>query len=122
LDGLVIENLCNIKLRNVFTTFSSPTSKTLRKKTTHMKPPTRATQKLLGKRVRPKTRLLLERAIEVSMLPPLVARGIAADFVPCSIRTLIRAEKLGQLTAIRRGQQNVSYERSQFLRWVGLTK
>lgn len=87
-----------------------------------MKPPTRATQKLLGKRVRPKTRLLLERAIEVSMLPPLVARGIAADFVPCSIRTLIRAEKLGQLTAIRRGQQNVSYERSQFLRWVGLTK
>ena len=87
-----------------------------------MRPPTRATQELLGKKVRPKTRALLERAIEVSMLPPLVARGIAADFVPCSVRTLIRAEKLGELTPIRRGTQNISYERGQFLKWVGVCK
>jgi hypothetical protein len=87
-----------------------------------MKSPARATQELLGKKLRPKTRALLERAIEVPMLPPLVARGVAADFVPCSVRTLIRAEKLGELTPIRRGTQNVSYERGQFLRWAGVTK
>ena len=88
-----------------------------------MREPSNATQELLGtKKPRPKTRALLERPIEISMLPPLVARGVAADFIGCSTRTLIRAEREGKLTAIRRGEQNVSYERKQFLHWAGVTK
>ena len=67
-----------------------------------------------------KSRFLLERPIEVSQLPPLIPRPTAADFALLSRKTLIRAEQKGQLTPIRRGDQNVSYERSQFLRFLGL--
>jgi hypothetical protein len=91
-------------------------------KTYRMSRPSRATEKILGnKKLRPKTRALLDRSIEIQQLPVAVPRGVGADFVPCSVRTLIRAEKLGQLTPIRRGQ-NVSYLREEFLRWVGLAE
>jgi len=87
-----------------------------------MKQPARSTQELLGpKKLRPKTRALLERAISVEQLPPLIPRPVAADFIPCSVRTLIREEKAGRLNPIRRGQ-NISYERSAFLAWLGIQK
>ena len=84
--------------------------------------PSRETEKILGrKKVRPKTRALLERSIEVAQLPVVVPRGVGADFVPCSVRTLARAEQRGELTAIRRGQ-SIGYDRTQFLRWVGIAE
>lgn len=58
-----------------------------------------------------KTRLLLDRAINVEQLPARVPRGVAADFVPCDKRTLLRAEKRGDLTPYRRGQL-VTYDRT----------
>ena len=87
-----------------------------------MSKPSRETEKILGrKKVRPKTKALLERAIEVRQLPVIIARGICADFVPCSMRTLARAEQRQELTPIRRGQ-SIFYARSQFLRWLGVAE
>lgn len=73
------------------------------------------------KKLSPKLRNLLERPVEVSMLPPLIPRGVGAAFALLSIRTLARYEnKPNGLTPIRRGTQNVYYERGEFLRWLGI--
>jgi hypothetical protein len=67
----------------------------------------------------PKTRLLIARAVELSQLPVRVPRGVAADFIPCDKRTLLRAEKKGLLRPYRRGQL-VTYDRTEFLRYCGI--
>jgi hypothetical protein len=84
----------------------------------------RSTKRELGRQLRdmrknPKLRLLLDRPIEVSQLPPFVPRGIASAFSLLSTRTLLRYEGKG-LTPIRRGRQSVCYERGEFLRWLGI--
>jgi hypothetical protein len=66
-----------------------------------------------------KTRLLLDRAIELSQLPVRIPRGVAADFIPCDKRTLLRAEKRALLRPYRRGQL-VTYDRTEFLRYCGI--
>ena len=69
-----------------------------------------------------KTRLLLERPIQREELPVLIPRGVAADFAVCSKRTLIRAERDGKLTPVRRGNQSVSYRRGEFLKFLGISE
>src|SRR4030095_14902255 len=80
----------------------------------------RSTKREFGRQLRdmrknPKLRLLLDRPIEVSQLPPFVPRGIASAFSLLSTRTLMRYEGKG-LTPIRRGRQSVCYERGEFLK------
>jgi hypothetical protein len=70
----------------------------------------------------PKTRNLLERPIELSQLPPLIPRPVGAKFAVLSPKTLARAEREGKLTPIRRGKTNVSYDREEFLRWLGIER
>jgi hypothetical protein len=66
-----------------------------------------------------KSKMLPPKAISLEQLPHLIPRAVAADFAVCHRRTLARAEMLGQLTPIRRGQ-NISYRRDQFLQWLGI--
>jgi hypothetical protein len=73
-----------------------------------------------AKKASVKSRNLLTRPIEISMLRPFIPRPIAADFAVCSRKTLIRAEQKGQLIPIRRGDQSVCYERSAFLKFLGI--
>ena len=69
-----------------------------------------------------KTRLLFETPIRLEQLPVLVPRAVAADFAVVSVRTLMRAERDGKLTPIRRGDQAVSYRRDEFLKFLGITE
>jgi hypothetical protein len=68
----------------------------------------------------PKLRVLLDKPVEIWQLPPLIPRSIGAAFALLSVRTLVRNEKAGGLTPIRRGPQSVYYERGQFLKWLGI--
>jgi hypothetical protein len=63
---------------------------------------------------------LLKKSIELSQLPPLIPRPIAARFACVSPKTLARAEKAGHLTPIKRNQTNVAYDRGEFLRFLGI--
>ena len=108
-------------LLHIFTGFFLPSFPFYRKNLP-MSKPSRETEKILGnKKMRPKTKALLEKAIRTEQLPVIVPRGVGADFVPCCVRTLVRAERRGELTAIRRGQ-SIGYERGEFLRWAGVAE
>ena len=60
--------------------------------------------------------LPLERVVAVEC-----GQGVAAAFALMSKRSLWRAEQEGKLTPIRRGKQNVSYERGELLRFLGIS-
>lgn len=63
---------------------------------------------------------LLNQAIEVSQLGPLVPRPVAVKFSNLSERTFRRAELGNQLTPIKRNSQSVSYRKEQLLAFLGL--
>jgi hypothetical protein len=65
--------------------------------------------------------LLIERAIQVEELSPLVPRPLAAKFGLLSTRTLKNHEGRG-LTPIRRNARSVSYRREELLAFLGLTE
>jgi len=62
---------------------------------------------------------LIERAIQVEELPPLVPRPLAAKFGFVSTRTLANYEGRG-LTPIKRNARSVSYRREELLEFFGL--
>ena len=63
---------------------------------------------------------LLDKAIEIWQLPPLVSRQIAVKFSDLSERTYMRAEQKGLLHPINRNSQSVSYDRRELLKFLGL--
>ena len=63
----------------------------------------------------PKTRKLLDCAIEVRQLPVIVSRPLASAFSGLSPRTLARAEKAGLLRPIKRNLASVSYRKEELL-------
>jgi hypothetical protein len=60
------------------------------------------------------------RITEAAQLPQRVPRQVAAQFAMLSPKTLRRAELRGELTAFRRNSRAVSYDRAEFLRWLGI--
>ena len=66
-----------------------------------------------------KTSKVLKVAISVEQLPPLVPRGLAADFALVNERTLIRAERKGLLSPIKRNLRTVSYRKDELLKYLG---
>jgi hypothetical protein len=82
---------------------------------------------ILRKRKSRKKPGLLDQAIEIHQLPPLVMRQIAVRFSGLSERTLMRAEKGNpekgippQLHPVKRNSQCVSYFRDELLEFLGL--
>jgi hypothetical protein len=71
-------------------------------------------------KVSPKTRQLLDRAIEVHQLPPLVSRPLAVNFSGLSARTFRRAERRGEIAAIKRNRSSTFYRRSDLLAFLGI--
>jgi hypothetical protein len=71
-------------------------------------------------KISPKVRNLLERPIEVQMLPALIPGAVAAICSSFDTRTLLRHEQQGELTPVRVGSQRVFYRREEFLRWLGI--
>jgi hypothetical protein len=71
-------------------------------------------------KVSPKTRKLLDRAIEPSQLPFLVSRPLAVNFSGLSSRTFLRAERAGKLTPIKRNKSSTFYLRSNLLTYLGI--
>jgi hypothetical protein len=74
-----------------------------------------------------KTRLNLQinmlqpqKAITVEQIPEFVPRPLASVFGFISKRTLLRAERDGKLTPIRRGVQNVLYRKDELLKFLGI--
>jgi hypothetical protein len=57
---------------------------------------------------------------EASLLPQRVPRPMAAEFARLDPKTLRRAEIRGELTPFHRNSRVVSYDRDQFLRWLGI--
>jgi hypothetical protein len=66
-----------------------------------------------------KTRRVLERAIPVESLPPLVPRSLACDFSLLTPRTFDRAVEKGLLTPVKRNSRTVSYHRDELLKFLG---
>jgi hypothetical protein len=65
--------------------------------------------------------LKLKESIRVEQLPVQIPRSLGALAASCSRMTLIRAEKEGFLVPIRRGGGRiVYYDRTNFLRWMGI--
>lgn len=60
--------------------------------------------------------------IEVDRLPLLLKRTEVARLARCCIRTIQRAESLGELPVARRGSGSTRtlYRRADVLRWLGL--
>jgi hypothetical protein len=67
-----------------------------------------------------KTPKVLKIAIGVEQLPPLVSRPLAADFALVNVRTLIRAERKGLLSPIKRNARTVSYRKAELLKFLGI--
>ena len=63
---------------------------------------------------------LLDKAIEIWQLPPLVQRQLAVQFSNLSERTFQRAEERGLIHPIRRNSRTVSYDRRELLKFLGL--
>jgi hypothetical protein len=57
---------------------------------------------------------------EASQLPQRVPRPMAAQFARVDPKTLRRAELRGELTPFYRNSRVVSYDRDQFLKWLGI--
>ena len=66
-----------------------------------------------------KTRRILERAIPVESLPPLVPKQLACDFSLLTTRTLDRAVEKGLLHPVKRNSRAVSYHRDELLQFLG---
>jgi hypothetical protein len=72
------------------------------------------------KKLSPTTRRVLDKAIRIEQLPEIVSRVLAADFMCVNPRTLMRAERKGLLTPIKRNRKTVCYSREQLLRFAGI--
>jgi hypothetical protein len=57
---------------------------------------------------------------EASLLPQRIPRPMAAEFAHLDPKTLRRAELRGELTPFHRNSRVVSYDRDEFLRWLGI--
>lgn len=57
---------------------------------------------------------------EASSLPERISRPMAARFAQLDPKTLRRAELRGELTPFYRNSRVVSYDRDQFLKWLGI--
>jgi hypothetical protein len=57
---------------------------------------------------------------EASQLPQRIPRPMAAHFARLDPKTLRRAELRGELIPFYRNSRVVSYDRDQFLRWLGI--
>jgi hypothetical protein len=57
---------------------------------------------------------------EAGQLPQRVPRPMAAQFAHLDPKTLRRAELRGELTPFHRNSRVISYDREQFLRWLGI--
>jgi hypothetical protein len=71
-------------------------------------------------KVSPKVRKLLDRAIEISQLPPIVSRPLAVNFSGLSSRTFRRAEAAGLLAPVKRNRSSTFYRRADLLRYLGI--
>ena len=71
-------------------------------------------------KVSPKARKLLDRAIEVTQLPPLVSRPLAVNFSGLSARTFRRAERRGEIAPVKRNRSSTFYRRADLLRYLQL--
>jgi hypothetical protein len=79
----------------------------------------KATKVSFKKTRREKTRRVLERAIPVESLPPLVSKALACDFSLLTPRTFDRAVEKGLLTPVKRNSRTVSYHRDELLAFLG---
>ena len=71
-------------------------------------------------RLGPTTKRVLKTAIRIEQLPELIARPLAADFACVNPRTLMRAERRGELTPIKRNRKTVCYRKSDLLEFLGI--
>lgn len=71
-------------------------------------------------KISPKARKLLDRAIEVNQLPPVVSRPVAVLFSGLSSRTFRRAERTGKIVPIKRNRSSTFYRRSDLLAYLGI--
>jgi hypothetical protein len=70
-----------------------------------------------------KNNLLVERALTVEELPPLVPRPLAAKFGFMSTRTLKNHEApKGPLNPIKRNARSVSYLKEELLAFLGISE
>ena len=57
---------------------------------------------------------------EAALLPQRIPRPMAAQFAHLDSKTLRRAELRGELTPFYRNSRVISYDRAQFLGWLGI--
>jgi hypothetical protein len=72
------------------------------------------------RKARSKTSRVLKVGIKVEQLPALVPRSLAADFALLTERTLLRAERKGLLSPIKRNLRTVSYRKEELLKFLGI--